>query len=68
MVIDDFYVVRPVVTPDKADSIPIIEANAVLSIAIAAQGFQPIAWWYSELFQCFNGIKLVKPTGSYSPQ
>jgi len=43
MVVRDFYFPSIVPAPDEANSALIVDANAVLPLAIASQFFQPIA-------------------------
>jgi hypothetical protein len=43
MKIDDFDVQRFAVVPDEADPVPIVDTDAVLPLAFAAQRFERVA-------------------------
>jgi len=60
MVICYFNAIGVSVFPAKAYSPPIIYPDAKLSLAIALQGFEPIAWWNSEVFQMPGPMKVQK--------
>jgi hypothetical protein len=43
VVVHDFHVRRPVIGPPEADSELVVDTNAVSTLSIASQRFQPIA-------------------------
>jgi hypothetical protein len=47
VVVDDLDVPSLIIAPDKTDAPLVVDANAELTLAVAAQGFQPIAGRYS---------------------
>lgn len=51
VIVDDLDVLRPLGSPDEADSPLIIHANAMLPDAIAFQSFELIPRWNFEVFQ-----------------
>src|SRR5262245_41413155 len=63
MVIDDFYVRWPrrPTRPLKADSPLVIDANAVLALAVTLQGFEPVTGQRTKIFDfdsCFQAVEL----------
>ena len=42
MVVDDLDIVGPVVAPDEADAPPVVDADAVLALAVVLERFQPV--------------------------
>lgn len=51
MVINDRDIERITILEAKTDAPPIIDANAPLTFAVTAQGFQPVARWDAEVFK-----------------
>jgi hypothetical protein len=51
---------RTNISPNKADSPLIIDANAVLTFTVALQGFKTIAWWCAQKRQRLGGVQLRK--------
>ena len=43
MVVDDLYVFGTAVSPPEADTVLVVDADAVLSAAISFQGLEPVA-------------------------
>ncbi len=61
MVIDYLYTLRMAISPEKADSPLIINANAIRSLAIPLQHFKSIRRRQPKIFQphsCINRIEL----------
>jgi hypothetical protein len=58
MVIDDFNVVCFPVSPNKTQTILIVDANAMLALAISGHGFQTVSRRRPKIFQAISGIKL----------
>jgi hypothetical protein len=56
MIINEFDLKRIAVGPTKADAPLIINTNAVLSGPIAAQLFEAIAGWHTQIVQRLGGI------------
>lgn len=57
VVVDDFDMIGSFLRPHKTDPPLSIDANRVLPGAIAAQGFELIPRWVSEIVKCGCGIK-----------
>jgi hypothetical protein len=47
--------------PLKANSPPIIDANAVLAFPITMEWLEPVAGEHSKVFQAYRGIQAIKP-------
>jgi hypothetical protein len=56
----DFDLVRVTILPVEADAELVVDANAVLSGAIALEGFQAIAWWRSQIIQHNRRIEIFQ--------
>jgi len=59
MIIRNLYSARTAVAPDKANSILVVDPDAVLSGSISAQGFQPVAGWDLEIVERLRRIELI---------
>jgi hypothetical protein len=57
MVVDDFNVMRAIVMPCKTDTPLVIDSDAKLSLAVTAEGFEPVAGQEPECFDGVGGIK-----------
>src|ERR1700726_820305 len=66
MIIDNLDVDRPgrAFRPFKADPPLVIDANAVLTLPVALQPFQPVARQRSEVFQVRRSVQPVQPNFS----
>jgi len=51
VIIYDLHVIGVAVAPRKAYPPLIVDADAVLALAVAPEGFQPIAGWHTQRFQ-----------------
>jgi hypothetical protein len=60
MVINDFNVVRVSFMPSEADSPPVIDTNAELSLSVTTQYFQPVAGRHAKRFNFDCGIQHIK--------
>ena len=60
MVINNFNLVGVPVQPHKTNSPLIVDANAVLTSAIAAQSFQSIARWDAQEIQRGRSVQLLQ--------
>jgi hypothetical protein len=56
MIINDRDISGAVVGPIKANAVLLIDPYAVLSFAVARQGFKSIARWYPHFFQTLNRV------------
>jgi hypothetical protein len=57
MVIHYFHILDAAIFPDKANSVPVIDPDAVLAAPIAMQGFQLISRRYLEIIDCVRRIE-----------
>ena len=60
VVVHYLYISGTNISPDKADSPLIIDANAVPTFAVALQGFKTVPWWRAQKPQGLRGIQLSK--------
>jgi hypothetical protein len=58
VVVHNFNLVRTILTPDKTHAPLIIDADAVLSFAVAFQGFELVAWRNPQAGQLGGGMQL----------
>jgi hypothetical protein len=57
VVIDDFNLVRVTTSPDKTNSILIIDSNAVLPVTGSAQLFKPISRGHAQVAYVHSGMQ-----------
>ena len=60
VVIHNFHIACIAVIPDKTQTKLVIDANAVLSRAVAIQGFQSVSWWRPQEFQRGSAVELLQ--------
>jgi len=60
MVIDNFHLMRAVCLPAETKTPLVVDADGELALAIAFEGFQPVARRNAELKQFRDGVKLGK--------
>ena len=60
MIVNDFYVVRAIFAPFEADSPLPVDPNAILSLAVSAQGLQAIAWKAGQILQASCAIQSLE--------
>jgi hypothetical protein len=58
VVIGDLYIISVAISPDKADSVLIVDANAVLAFTISRQGFEVIAREDRQIVQLTRAVQL----------
>jgi hypothetical protein len=68
MVVDNFRLCWPRVSPAKTDTVLVINANAMLSLPIPFQGLKSIAWGNLEFMECEHRVKLIEFAGGNLPQ
>ncbi len=62
MIIDDFDLLGSAVSPDKADSPLVVDANDVLSNPVSLQQFETISRWSRQVCQSFRLMDLPQLT------
>jgi len=62
MVIDNFNVMRTILTPAETETPLLIDSNAELALAVSAQGLEPVAW---QMHQRFKGVCSIKDAQSF---
>jgi hypothetical protein len=60
VVVHNLNLVSVPIFPLKADSILVIDANAVLAFSIASEALQPIAGRHGQVAQCSGGIQQLQ--------
>jgi hypothetical protein len=60
MIIHDFDLFRVTLPPYKADSPLVIDPQAMLSLAIPFQGFQPVGRGKTQILQVNSGVECVQ--------
>ena len=51
VIVDNHYCFRSIIGPNKADSILVIDPDAVLARPFTTQTLEPVPGWYTQLFQ-----------------
>ena len=54
------------IAPDEADTIPVVDTNAVLPATVSGQSLEPIAGRYAEIIQGRGGVELVQLPPSHT--
>jgi hypothetical protein len=67
MVVQDFDVFRLVLRPDKADSVLLVDPNAVLAVAIPRESLKAVAGWDPKIIEAVGGIELVQLSPGNGP-
>jgi hypothetical protein len=57
VVVNDFNVFWSSFRPDEAEPELVVDADAVLAMAVSAKRLQAIAWWDLEIVEASGGIK-----------
>lgn len=60
VVIDDFDLISTTIAPDEAQSVLIVDSQAMLSVAVSFESFKPIAGWYTQVIQSARRLENVK--------
>ena len=68
MVVDNFHLGWPHLSPAKTDAVLVIYANTMLPLSIPLQGFKPVSWGNLEFMECGHRVKLIKFAGGNLPQ
>src|ERR1700712_3156599 len=62
VIVHDLDIVGPVGLPDKADAELIVDADAVLTNAVAVQGLEPIGRGNANVVEAGGGLQLIQFT------
>lgn len=57
MIVGDFHLIRSLFRPTETESVLLVDANAVLSDAIAFQGFKTVARRAFQIIKTGRGVK-----------
>ncbi len=66
MIIDNFHVKGITLSPLKADPIPFIDSDAVLTFPISLECLKPVPWRHSQIFKPTGSIQVHQLTSSYA--
>jgi len=66
VIVSNLYFAWTSFTPNKADSVLLIDSNAVLPFSISDKRLKPVTRWNFQLFERLHGIELIKlPRGDW---
>jgi hypothetical protein len=57
MIIRNLDLMDAICLPDETDPIPVVNANAVLSLSITPQQFEPVSRGNAPVGQCASAVK-----------
>ena len=60
VVVDDLHFGRPRHGPPEADSVLVVDSNAVLALPIVCEGIEAITGWDSQDLDAFDRIQLIE--------
>ena len=60
MIVRNFNIMRSICLPNKADSILVIDSNALLTSPVSLQRFQPVPRWDAKVFQIDRSFDLIQ--------
>ena len=66
MVVDNVHLRWPRIRPAKTDAVLVINADAMLSLAIPFQGLKPVAWGNLVFMECGHGCQADRVCGRQS--
>lgn len=58
VIVNDLDVVSIAIAPTEAQPPLVIDANAVLTLTVSLQGFEPIPWWAIHVVQDDGAVQL----------
>jgi hypothetical protein len=62
MVVNNFNIFWPIFGPNKANSVPVIDADRMLPLPVSRERFKMVAWGYTQILKICGDIKLGKLT------
>jgi len=65
VVVHDFDIQRITILPTETDAPLVIDPDAMLSLSIALQGFQTIAWRYTKILYTDGAMKVKQLPSRY---
>ena len=60
VIVDDFHVLRPAGRPAEADPVLLIDPDAVLSLSIALERFEPVSRRRAKVLEHFSDVELIE--------
>ncbi len=67
MIIDNFDLIWTGQRPNKANSVLVIDPDAVLPFAISCKFFKMIARWNAQINKLFYGVEVIQLPGCHAP-
>ena len=67
MVVRNFDLVGMAILPTKTHPILLVDSEAVLTVSIAGEPLETIAWWHDELAEMSHAIELSDLAARHSP-
>jgi hypothetical protein len=68
MVVDDLDLARSERSPDKTDTVLVVNADAVLTFPVTTEGFEAVVWRCSEVGESCSSVELVELSASDRPK
>jgi hypothetical protein len=68
VVINDFYVGRPVACPNEANSILLVDPDAVLPLSVSRKSFKTVPYWDPKVFQLLSRVQHFQFSAGNSPK
>ena len=60
VVVDDFDIGGPFLSPDETDAPLVIDPDGVLATTVADQRFEPVCWWRAQVVEMARGMEHVE--------
>jgi hypothetical protein len=54
--------------PPETDSVLLIDPDAMLTLPVASQPLQPIAWWDTQLRKILHAVQLIQFAPNHRPE
>lgn len=68
MVIHNLDSIRPVIRPDKADTVPVVDPDAMSHDPLSSEWFYTVTGRHAQVDEADCRIQLLKLSGSYLPK
>ena len=60
VVVDDFDIGRPFLSPGETDAPLLIDPDGVLATTVAGQRFEPVCWWCAQIPEIARGMEHIE--------
>jgi len=68
VVVDNFDLICISSLPTETDAVPLVDANAYLTLPVTLQRFKPVSGWHQEVPQIDCPVDLIELPPGYDPQ